>query len=430
MDKLTEARERINRADEEIAKLWAERMEAVREIGEYKKANSLPIFDASRETSLLEKNLSYVPDALSLYYKEFQRGVIETSKHYQRELFESDDTLSVNLGERSYDILIRRGALLHASEFIDLKRKVMIVTDDGVPAEYAKAIAGQCLEAHIVTLPQGEQTKCFESYRLLLNKMLELEFTRKDCVAAVGGGVIGDLSGFAAASYMRGIDFYNIPTTTLSQIDSSIGGKVAIDLDGYKNTVGAFWQPRFVLIDPDVLDTLDQRQISAGLAEAVKMALCFDEGLFELFEAEDAYKNIDEIITRSLKIKKKVVEEDEKESGLRKVLNFGHTIGHGIETSAHGKLLHGECVALGMLPMCSESVRERLINVLKILKLPTVIPNDNTDEIKRALRHDKKGESAGITVVKVMTAGKYSLEKISFTELDDIFDRYLQVSER
>ena len=426
MDKLETARNKINDLDREIAALWVERMTAVMDVSEYKIAHGIPVIDASRESALLEKNLEYIPEELKGYYTDFLRSVIGVSKQYQRDkLLHGDNTISLNLGDRSYDIIVKRGELSRAGEHMDLKRKVLIVTDDGVPAEYAKTVAEQCAEPHIITLPQGEQTKCFDSFRTLLKELLAHGFTRKDCVVAVGGGVMGDLAGFAASAYMRGIDFYNIPTTTLSQIDSSIGGKVAIDLDGFKNTVGAFWQPKFVLIDPDVLKTLDARQISSGLAEAVKMSLCFDASLFEMFEQDDIMENLDEIIRRSLVIKKNVVEQDEKESGLRKVLNFGHTVGHGIETAEEGNLCHGECVALGMLPMSSPDVRARLMKVLKKLNLPTDITAD-IDKIKSAMLHDKKGENQSVTVVRVKTVGQFELEKLTFDELFTELDEYIK----
>lgn len=424
MESLERTRNRINEIDREMAKLWCERMNAVREVTEYKKKMSMPVLDAAREASLLEKNLSYIPEELRDYYVEFQRGVVGVSKTYQRgEIDREPDIIPLFLGDRSYDILVRRGSLSAAGSYMDLDRKVLIVTDDGVPAEYAETVSEQCGSPVTVTLPQGERTKCFESFRTLLLKMLDSGFTRKDCVVAVGGGVIGDLAGFAAAAYMRGIDFYNIPTTTLSQIDSSIGGKVAIDLEGYKNTVGAFWQPKFVLIDPDVLKTLDDRQVSAGLAEAVKMSLCFDGELFDMFEHGGC--DIDEIIRRSLMIKKSVVEKDETENSLRKVLNFGHTIGHGIEAAENGRLIHGECVALGMLPMCSFDVRARLKKVLESLKLPTKITADPA-KVKLAYSHDKKSEGSGVSIVKVNEPGKFEIEKLTFSELDSLFDRYLE----
>ena len=319
--------------------------------------------------------------------------------------------IPVDLGANSYDIIVERGALKNASRYLNLGRKALIVSDSGVPAEYADTLAAMCKQPYTVILPMGEQSKSLDCFALLLKTMLEADFTRGDLVVAVGGGVVGDLAGFAAASYMRGIDFYNVPTTMLSQIDSSIGGKTAINFGGVKNIVGAFYQPRAVLIDPDVLKTLPKRQMSNGLAEAVKMALTSDKELFELFEKEDIESNIYSIIISSLNIKKAVVEEDEKEAGLRRILNFGHTVGHGIEVAAKGSLYHGECVALGMLPMCGKELRPRLEAVLKKLSLPTAVKVD-TEAVCKAMLHDKKAGAGGITVVKVDDVGKGYFEKL------------------
>lgn len=317
----------------------------------------------------------------------------------------------------SYDITLGRGMLGRARDSFDLDRKVLLVTDTGVPKNYVMAVAAQCREAHIVTVPMGEESKSFESYQMLLKVLLDASFTRHDCVVAVGGGVVGDLSGFAAASYMRGIDFYNIPTTLLSQVDSSIGGKVAIDFEGVKNIVGAFYQPRGVLIDPDLLQTLDKRQLSAGLAEAVKMAATSDAELFALFETAKKLEDILEIvIERSLLVKRAVVERDPEEKGLRKVLNFGHTLGHAIESYHMGKLLHGECVALGMLPMCADEVRVRLEKVLKKCKLPTKVKGDPEKIVAFAL-HDKKGTADGVSVVFVPEIGQFEFRKATEADL-------------
>ena len=167
--------------------------------------------------------------------------------------------LTMRLGARSYDIILKRGALKNLSALINLNRKVFIVTDSGVPAEYAETVRAQCKEGVVYTVPQGEGSKCLAVYQKLLEAMLEAGFGRSDAVVAVGGGVVGDLAGFVAATYMRGVDFINCPTTTLSQIDSSIGGKVAVDLGRTKNIVGAFWQPKLVVVDPDTLSTLPRR---------------------------------------------------------------------------------------------------------------------------------------------------------------------------
>lgn len=316
----------------------------------------------------------------------------------------------------SYDITIGRGVLHRVGELIPLDRRVLIVTDTKVPHEYAEAVAAHCRFPEIVRIASGEESKNIENYKMLLMKMLETEFNRHDCVVAVGGGVVGDLSCFAASTYMRGIDFYNIPTTLLSQVDSSIGGKSAIDFGGIKNSVGAFYQPKSVLIDPDVLKTLDPRQLNAGLAESVKMAATCDVKLFELFEWENAYEQLEEVIRRSLEIKKHVVESDPKETGLRKVLNFGHTVGHAIESAAAGRLIHGECVALGMLPMCSQSVRQRLEKVLVKYDLPTVI-NEDTRTLAEIFKHDKKAEADGINTVVVNELGSFEFVR---SGIDDI----------
>lgn len=180
------------------------------------------------------------------------------------------ETITLSLGVNSYDIVLEPCCLGQAGDLLNLNRKVLVVTDSGVPASYADSVAAASLAAEVVCIPQGEASKNFDHFRMLLSRMLAFGMGRGDCVVAVGGGVVGDMSGFAAACYMRGIDFYNIPTTVLSQVDSSIGGKTAIDLDGIKNVVGAFYQPRRVLIDPTTLSTLSRCQISNGLAEQSK----------------------------------------------------------------------------------------------------------------------------------------------------------------
>ena len=324
-------------------------------------------------------------------------------------------TLQLNLPTGGYPIYIERGALDRASALLSLDRRVLIVTDSGVPAEYAHRIATQCREAHVVTVADGEGSKSLSTLEALLDIMLKKDFGRSDCVVAVGGGVVGDLSGFAASTFMRGIDFYNIPTTVLSQVDSSIGGKVAVNFGGVKNIVGAFYQPKAVIIDPDVLSTLPQRQIANGLAEAIKMALTSDAELFEFFERGEALEKIETVIERSLRIKKAVVEEDEKEKGLRRILNFGHTLGHGIEAASEGALYHGECVALGMLPMCAPDVRARLVGVLQSIGLPTKCEGD-LETILHFTTHDKKCEGTSVNVVFVDKIGSYRIQKMPLAD--------------
>ena len=326
----------------------------------------------------------------------------------------------------TYDIVLERGALNSIDKYLNLNRKVLVVTDSGVPAQYAKAVAEYAEEAFVVTIPQGETSKQIQTYQLLLQELVENGFTRTDCVVAVGGGVVGDLSGFVAATFMRGVDFYNIPTTLLSQVDSSIGGKTAIDFMGIKNIVGSFYPPKKVIIDPNTLKTLPFRQVANGLAESLKMSLTSDEELFSIFENGNIDEALDTIIEKSLLIKRAVVESDEHEKGLRKVLNFGHTLAHAVESANEmTTLYHGECVAIGMVPMCSESVRNRLLKVLTKLGLPTTVEG-NEDALIAACKHDKKLSGAEITIVYVERVGSFEFKKMSINELEAMIRRVVK----
>ena len=335
--------------------------------------------------------------------------------------------LNMNLGEHSYPITVGNGLLGNANEYFDLNRKVFIITDSGVPHKYSETIEKLCSKATIYTVDSGEGSKSLSTLEAVLTAMSDAELGRSDCVVAVGGGVVGDLSGFAASVYMRGIDFYNVPTTLLSQVDSSIGGKTAVNLGGIKNIVGSFKQPKAVLIDTDVLSTLPKRHLRNGLCEVVKMALTSDEELFKNFEelSEDGiYNNIEEIIVDALTIKKAVVEQDERETGLRKILNFGHTLGHGIESNEHlVGLYHGECVSLGMLPVSSEKVRERLIPVLKKLSLPTEYSGDINAALSYVI-HDKKCSGGALSVILCEEIGTYKIERISIDNFEKVVLNY------
>lgn len=328
--------------------------------------------------------------------------------------------IRMNLGKNSYNIEIQRGNLDRAGELLNLQRKVMIITDNGVPSHYAEKIARQCAEAYIEVVPQGEESKSFSTVEAILKVMLEKQFSRKDCVVAVGGGVVGDLAGFVASLYMRGIDFYNVPTTLLAQVDSSIGGKTAVNLSGIKNIVGAFHQPKAVLIDPDTLQTLPRRQVINGLFEAIKMGATSDKELFELFYQDNWEEQLDTVIEKALLVKKYVVEQDEKESHFRKILNYGHTIGHGFESAANGQYLHGECVALGMLYMSSEEVQDKLCEIYENLdfELPEFYTFD-MEAVKEAIAHDKKANHDKCSVVFVSEIGQGAIEEWSMEEVLD-----------
>lgn len=332
--------------------------------------------------------------------------------------------MTMRLGERSYDIILKRGCLANLNQFTNLtNRKVFVLTDSGVPAQYAQTICDQCSDGMVYTVPNGEGSKCLKVYGQVLQAMLEFGMTRKDLLVAVGGGVMGDLGGFCASTYMRGIDFVNCPTTTLSQIDSSIGGKTGIDLGDTKNIVGAFWQPKVVLIDPDTLATLPRRHYVNGLAEAVKAGLIADPELFLLFEQGDIDEDIEKIIYRALLVKKNVVEQDEREAGMRAALNFGHTIGHGIEAVKGIKgrrtngLYHGECVALGMLPMIEDkALAKRTRAVLRKLGLPTRTGVDK-QKVLAYMQHDKKSGGGSMTIIKVPGLGCWRADKLPMEQL-------------
>ena len=333
------------------------------------------------------------------------------------------DKIHISLGENSYDVLFGTDLLSQAGKLLNLARRVLIVTDTGVPEVYAQTVCRQCDAGHVVTVAQGEQSKSIQTFEYLLSELLRLGFTRGDAVVAVGGGVVGDLAGFTAACYMRGIDFYNIPTTVLSQVDSGVGGKTAVNLNGVKNIVGAFYQPKKVLIDADVLQTLPRRQLSNGLAESLKMSLTSDEALFRVFVNEDPFSLPEKIIFRSVQIKAAVVEQDEREAGLRSILNFGHTIGHAIESEEElNGLYHGECVALGMLPMIiNEDLRENVKQIYKKLSLPVSFPFD-VNNAMNALLHDKKSAVNGIKVTMVDHPGSFIQKTLQPADFPPLFD--------
>ena len=261
----------------------------------------------------------------------------------------------VKLTDAQSRVIIEKGCHTHLKDYFDHTGKVMVISDDNIPDSLKETVLDQFPGAILAEVPQGEVAKSFQVYGDLLATLLENGFSRKDLVIALGGGVVGDLAGFVASTYKRGCSFVSIPTTTLSQIDSSIGGKVAINLNGIKNCVGSFYHPQIVFVDTDTLKTLPQRHFYNGLVEALKAGCIRDAQLFELFKQHAAELAVDspyleQIIIRSLLIKQDVVQQDEKEQHLRKILNYGHTIGHAIESLYNLKdYYHGECVANGMV---------------------------------------------------------------------------------
>lgn len=413
---LDKARKEINEIDKEMTELFVRRMQAAKAVAEYKKTNNLPILDKSREKEIIERGASLIDDEnIRGLYRQFIKKTMELSRSYQSEIIGLAKgygrLIHVNLG-KGYNIHIGSGLIDKAGEIFDLTRRVLILTDSGVPSEYAQRVKVLCSNARIMTVDKGEGSKNLDTLERVEREMLDFNMTRSDCVVAVGGGVVGDIAGFAASSYMRGVDFYNIPTTLLSQLDSSIGGKTGVNLGGVKNIVGTFYQPTGVIIDPELLKTLPKRHFASGLAEAIKMSLTSSGELFELIEAGDTKENIEKIITEALLIKKFIVESDEREGGIRKILNFGHTLGHAIEACEIDNLYHGECVAIGMTAVCSGKVKERLMALLKKIGLPCKYHGD-LDRVMSFIARDKKRENDGISVVFVDEIGSFRIEKMN-----------------
>ena len=403
---LSAAREEIEAVDKEMAALFERRMALSKTVAETKKALGVPVFDAEREKALLLKNGAVIksPEMLS-YYETLLKTEFSLSKRYQRQI----------LGEFPVWLTFGNGALEKVDEVFDLRRKVLIVTDSGVPKEYAETVLKACKDPVLAVLKMGEPSKNLENWETLLKTLQENGFDRGSAVVAVGGGMVSDLAGFAAASFLRGIDFYIVPTTLLSQVDAAVGGKTGTNFGGCKNAVGAFYPPKGVLVDPDVLKTLPERHYKNGLAEAIKTAALFDAGLFEKLEREEVPP--EELVRRCLLAKLAVVEADEKENDTRRLLNFGHTVGHAIE-SAEGLsgLLHGECVAIGMLPFCENDAKNRLKAVLGRCGLPTVYHGD-TSALWKALCRDKKFKNGVLTAVFLPEIGKPELRTLSGPEI-------------
>jgi len=327
------------------------------------------------------------------------------------------------LAERSYSIEIGAGNLPRAGQFLIQQGRVthaVVITDENVEQPHAvravESLAEAGVAVDLVVVESGEPSKSIDTAAALWEKMLALGADRKSVVVAVGGGVVGDLAGFIAATFGRGIRFFQVPTTLLAQVDSSVGGKVGINLPEAKNMVGAFLQPVGVLIDTETLTTLDQREYRSGLGEVVKYGVIQDAELFGYLEAnvpgliEADHDVLGHVIGRCCRLKADVVEEDEQEqSGRRAILNYGHTFGHAVETLlGYGKLLHGEAVSIGML--CASRLAERLgrvdaeltarqKNLLAALGLPTDFPDLDHDQVLRAMKHDKKVEHGRLRFV-------------------------------
>ena len=322
-------------------------------------------------------------------------------------------TLTVDLGDRRYPIHIGAGLLARLGELAALHltaRRCLLVTDSrvaplyGAAATASLAAAGFTVVRH--TIPEGEPSKSIEQFMAIQDGLVAMAADRATAVVALGGGVVGDLAGFAAACYMRGVPFVQVPTTLLAQVDSSVGGKTAINHPQAKNTIGSFYQPRLVVADTATLATLERRQLRAGFAEVVKYGVIWDAAIFAQLERDlDALLALDPtalapVIHRCCAIKAEVVTRDEREGGLRAILNFGHTLGHAVETLAgYGELLHGEAVAIGMVAAArlgetlghtEPGTATRIERLLARAGLPTAFPLLPGDRLLATLTHDKK----------------------------------------
>lgn len=334
--------------------------------------------------------------------------------------------LLVNLKEKSYEIVIEKGLIERISESV-LEvyngNKIFIITDKNVDKYYGEVVSRSLINSGFnvkkLVLEPGEETKSFNTLPLIYNKLLDFKLTRKDLIITLGGGVIGDLGGFVASTFLRGVPFIQIPTSLLAQVDSSVGGKVGVDLERGKNLVGSFYQPKRVIIDPNVLNTLEDRFFKDGLGEVIKYGLIRDKDLFGKLESykdkREVLENIEDIIYTCCNIKRIVVERDEKDLGERMILNFGHTLGHAIEKYYDFKLYtHGEAVAIGMYNIAklteekklTENIySEKIKNVLIKYDLPYEVNIEEKDEIINTISLDKKNMGKVLKVILVREIG-------------------------
>lgn len=342
--------------------------------------------------------------------------------------------IHINASE-PYDVIIESGAIGHIIDYIQplkTKGQVIIVTDDNVAAHYLSIVKNQFEKAGYTVFdyvfPHGEASKNADQLMDLIEYMAAQSLTRKDLLVALGGGVVGDMAGFAAATYLRGIDYVQIPTTLLSAVDSSVGGKTAVNLKAGKNLWGAFKQPILVLCDPDTLNTLPDTEWINGCGEIIKYGFLDVPDLLTHLENKpllDHRHNVGQIIARCVQAKADIVEQDERESGVRALLNFGHTFGHGIEIASNFEIHHGYAVAIGMMLMAQGAVKENglnpaVVDALKALLEAHQLPTSTSitkDELLAAAKHDKKSQGATITIVVPTSYGSSQLKTVTHEEL-------------
>lgn len=338
--------------------------------------------------------------------------------------------------EKAYDVHIGSGLLSRCGAMLaDLlvTRRVAVVTDSNVQPLYldrvAQALTSCGFSVSCFVFPAGEQSKNIGTLSDILEFFARSCLTRTDCAIALGGGVVGDITGFAAGCYLRGIDFVQLPTTLLADVDSSVGGKTAIDLGAGKNLAGLFYQPKAVICDTDCLATLTPETLSDGFAEAVKTGILGDEALFEIFESGDISASLEEIVYRCVCYKAHIVHCDPKEKGLRRLLNLGHTPAHAIERLSDYTITHGHAVGAGTavmaraaaaLGICSDHCAQRIVNALRRCSLPTDAPFTASDMAETALL-DKKRAADEITLIFPQKIGTCIQQKLPVDRLCEIF---------
>lgn len=331
----------------------------------------------------------------------------------------------------TYDIIIEKGLISYCGEYISNIQKnckIMIISDSTVFALYGEsvktALTAKGYEVSEFIITPGEASKCADNLIKIWNCLANAHFTRSDMIVALGGGVVGDLSGFAASTYLRSIKYIQIPTTLLSMVDSSVGGKTAIDLEAGKNLAGTFYQPSLVLCDPETLNTLPKEIFSDGMAEVIKYGMINQPRLLDILEAE---YDISDVIEICVKAKRDIVNEDERDTGVRQLLNFGHTLAHGIELDSDYTIPHGRAVAVGMLLITKAAIKaekcdKSALDILKKLLIKNSLPlstDISAEALCNAALHDKKRAGSTITLVIPIKAGKCILEKTPLANLYD-----------
>lgn len=343
-------------------------------------------------------------------------------------------TVEVDAAVR-YNIVIDKGILPKSGDMIKevtSAERVAVITDDTVDKLYSdvvmKSLSDAGFETFKFVFPHGEKSKNISTFSSILEFLAESGLTRTDALVALGGGVVGDVAGFAAASYLRGIDFIQIPTTLLACVDSSVGGKTAIDLKAGKNLAGAFYQPKLVIADFETLSTLTDGIFADGMAEVIKYGVIFDKAFFEFLRDNEAKDNLEYVITRCVELKRDIVNADEKEKGVRALLNFGHTVGHAIEKCSGYKIPHGSAVAVGMViisraaykcSFCGENYADIIVSLNKKYSLP-VSTDFSASELSSAAMADKKRSGDKIKLIIPEALGNCVIKSVPTSELEKI----------